>query len=485
MDRPFSFLKLPSRPEKPRQVGITMVLDKNLGAQALKDLVEYGGDYIDILKFGWGTARLYPQKVLEEKILTLKNHLILSCPGGTFLEVACAKNKTTQFFREIKKIGFNCVEVSDGTVAMSRAEKLNLILQAKDAGFLVFSEVGKKNKVEDQKYSIQEKIDHALEEIRSGSFKVIMEARECGTQGIFDEKGEIIPEFLEPLVSQVGFQNLILEAPMVSQQQWLISNLGNTVNLGNVAPEDVLNLETLRCGLRSGTLKEYHLAKISLYLENGISGALHAAAKNNLIIVVDALRCSTTIISALAGGLKSVKTVTSIEDCVGEVTAGERGGIKISHLNLDNSPMVFQNGKFSGKELVLTATNGTECIEACAHSQGPILIGGMVNAKAVAQRALELAKRDSRDITIVMAGRNNQLAKEDLIAASEIASNLKECTLKGYIRLLESKDPIRDFLESDSGRNLVLIGKREDVLFCARGDLFSIVPEYKNGVFKI
>ena len=478
----FKNIKLPFRPPKPRQVGFTMVLDKGMGIQALTDFLNTCSAYVDLVKFGWGTSMVLPGDIVNRKIELITESGVLVCPGGTLTEIAYIRNSVDQFLNEANDLKFTCIEVSDGIIKMPHENKLDLIKKARNHGFIVISEVGKKFPVEDKRYSIDERTDNAIKELEAGSFKVIIEARESGSCGIFDEEGEVIPEYVEKLVSRIGIHNIIFEAPRVMQQQWLISNLGNSVNLGNVFPEDCINLETLRCGLRAGTLKEYHLDKVSVFIENGVSGALHATSKNDVIVVVDALRASATIVTALASGIKSVKPVTSTDECVGELTAGERGGKKIPTLDLDNSPLSFKNGDFAGKKLTLTSTNGTECIKTSSSHNSPVLIGSLLNAKAVAARALELAHSTERNITVVMAGRNNLMANEDLISASEIVSYLQDCTLKGYIKPVFSNDFIKDFLESESGKNLTLLGKEDDVLFSAQKDIYDIVPEYKEGL---
>jgi len=478
----FSVIQRPFRPAKPRSSGLTMVLDKGLGVAALKDWLQIAGKHVDIVKLGWGTSGVVPEDVLREKIRILRESEILVCPGGTFLEIAYAQRRVPAFLQAARELGFSCIEVSDGTVAMSHADKVQLIARARDQGFTVMSEIGKKFAVEDKRYPLAQRIDDLQAELRAGAAKVIVEARETGTFGIFDDDGEIVPEQLEGLLAAAGIQQILFEAPRPAQQQWLVSNLGNSVNLGNVAPEDCINLETLRLGFRAGTLKEYHLAQVSASIEQGVGGALHAASKKDVIIVVDALRCSSTVIAALAGGVKSIRPVVSADECVGEVTAGERGGKKIPGLDYDNSPVNLSAPALRGKSLVLTTTNGTECIKTSASYGSPVLIGALINATAVAKAALRLARELRRNISIVMAGRNNQLAPEDLISASEIIARLDGVTLKGYIRPVHAADCAREFLESDSGRAIVAQGRRDDVLFCSQKDTHSTVPVYRDGL---
>jgi 2-phosphosulfolactate phosphatase len=459
-----------------------MVLDKGMGVDALKDWVQIAGKHVDIVKLGWGTSGVVPEAVLREKIRILRENEILVCPGGTFLEIAYAQRRVDPFLQAAHELGFSCIEVSDGTVSMPHADKIQLIRQARDGGFTVLSEVGKKFEFEDQRYPLQQRVDDLQEELRAGAQKVILEARESGTFGIFNTDGEVIPEHFEAMLAAAGIQQMLFEAPRASQQQWLVTNLGNSVNLGNVAPEDCINLETLRLGLRAGTLKEYHLDQVSVSIEQGVGGALHAASKKDVIIVVDALRCSSTVIAALAAGVTSIRPVVSADECVGEVTAGERGGKKIPGLDDDNSPISLSSPGLKGKKLVLTTTNGTECIKTSASYGSPVLIGALINAGAVAKQALRLARELGRNISIVMAGRNNQLAPEDLISASEIVAQLDDVTVKGYIRPIHAADCAREFLESDSGRAITAQGRRDDVLFCAQKDTHSTVPIYSDGL---
>jgi len=478
----FTSIALPHRSQKPRTSGITMVLDKNMGINSMKEFLESAGNYVDLVKFGWGTSNIIPPEIVREKIKLLNEHNVLVCPGGTLFEVAYAQNKVDLFLKEAKELGFSSVEISDGIVDIPHDEKLRAIRDAKELGFIVISEVGKKNPITDKRYSLDERINNATKELEAGSYKVIIEARESGSVGVYDNEGEILPEVVEKLVSKLGAENLIFETPLHKQQIWFITNIGNSVNLGNIPPDSCINLETLRRGLRADTLAEYHIDKTTVSIENGISGAIRASSKDDIIIVVDALRLTTTIITAIAEGVKFVKPVTSIDECIGEVTLGERGGSKIPHLDYDNSPLIFLNKKFADKEIVITATNGTEAIIASSLHHSQILLGSMINAKAVAKRALDLAHSKKRNISIVMAGRNNLIAREDLLSASEIVANLPGYVLKGNLQLIHSSDYVKDFLESESGENLALLGKKDDVLFCAQKNIYDVTPEYTNGI---
>jgi phosphosulfolactate synthase len=242
-------------PAKPREVGLTSVLDKGLGLHALQDLVALAGPYIAIVKLGWGTAALYPAPVLASKVALLRAAEIAVCPGGTLLEIAWAQARTEAFFAFAKAAGFTAVEVSDGTYAMPRRDKLALITRAARLGFHVVSEVGKKSPEEDAKLTPEQRIGLIRQEMDAGAWKVILEGRESGTVGIYDARGTVQSELVDLLVAEFGVTSLIFEAPQKSQQVWLMRHYGSLVNLGNVPPEEVVSVATLRYGLRSDTVR--------------------------------------------------------------------------------------------------------------------------------------------------------------------------------------------------------------------------------------
>lgn len=242
-----------SRTSKPRQSGKTMVIDKGLGLHAYADLLETATPYMDIIKFGFGTAPLYPPEVLKLKIELARERGITVMPGGTFLEVAVANGLTDTFFDMALKLGFNGVEVSDGTIEMDAVLRKRLIRSAVEKGFEVYTEYGKKcwgSRVE-----VQELIDTVLSDIENGAELVTIEARESGAGvGIFDENGECRDDEVQAVLDQIKSPHLLLwEAPQKQQQVHLIQMLGTDVNLGNIAPQDIFALEALRRGLRSDT----------------------------------------------------------------------------------------------------------------------------------------------------------------------------------------------------------------------------------------
>ncbi len=245
------FLGLPARVAKPRNVGMTHVMDKGLGLADIRSMVEMSGDYIDIVKLGWGTS--YVTGILREK-LDLYNSLgIPVVCGGTLLEVAEARGKIDGYRSWLSAQGFISVEVSDGTIDMPRERKLELIsLFAQD--FQVLSEVGSKDA--EAIYAPYQWVQWIKEEQQAGSWKVITEARESGTAGIFRTTGEVRSGLIDEIAHEIDVTTLLFEAPQKDQQAWFIKHFGPDVNLGNIPPDEVIPLETLRRGLRSDTMMD-------------------------------------------------------------------------------------------------------------------------------------------------------------------------------------------------------------------------------------
>jgi 2-phosphosulfolactate phosphatase len=482
MNNAFPFLDQPRRSDKPRRQGMTMVLDKNLSTSRLSELIETGGQWFDLVKLGWGTSACFDRNIISEKCRLLRNAGIDICPGGTLFELSFLQGKFDEMLGEAHDLGFNCIEISNGNVPISSREKLACIREAARKGFKVVSEVGSKILEEDHQLSVKQRIEDVRAELDAGSSKVIMEARESGTLGIFAHDGALDRAMLDGLLRELDSMDLIFEAPRKEQQAALIGLLGADVNLGNIAPEDVIPLETLRRGLRSDTLRHFHMHTPNVLIELGPSGAKAASDRGDVIIVVDVLRATSTIVAALAGGMTAVRPVATVDECVGEVTAGERGGHKVPHLDFDNSPLEFVDGRQRGKKLCLTTTNGAECLLSAAQNErAVVLAGALLNVTAVARAALTLAQRRACNITIVVAGRNNQIAVEDQIAATQIALAIPGAEVRGAVPMLTADDYLIDFLNSDSGRNLSSLGRVQDVIFCAQKDAFDIVPMLKDG----
>ena len=232
-----------------KHVGLTHVIDKGLGPRAWEDVLEVAGDHISIVKLGWGTA--YVTSNLERKLEVLRDKPVVI--GGTFFEVVYALGKLDEYKQWLIDLGLTHVEISDGTIDIPRERKLELIADfARD--FTVLSEVGSKDS--SVEYSADEWTQWLQEELEAGAWKVITEAREGGTAGIFDSSGGMRTELISEIANVVGPANIVFEAPTKAAQAWFIKEFGASVNLGNIPPEEVIPLETLRLGLRGDTLKE-------------------------------------------------------------------------------------------------------------------------------------------------------------------------------------------------------------------------------------
>lgn len=250
----FEFLSI-KREEKPRNRGITMVLDKGLGLQTASSLMEISGEYVDYLKFGWGTSIVHEQDIVKAKVEMYKSHDITPYTGGTLFELAYRANMLDEFFSEAHNLGFPAVEISDGSLSIPHENKLEAIEKAKADGFEVLSEVGKKDPTLDKELTLDERIDNMKEELNAGSSLVIVEAREGGKNiGIFDKTGNAKEDEIDYILDNFDADKILWEAPNKDQQVFFILKLGNTVNLGNVSSDDITSLETLRRGLRGDTI---------------------------------------------------------------------------------------------------------------------------------------------------------------------------------------------------------------------------------------
>ncbi|TMM34213.1 MAG: phosphosulfolactate synthase [Actinobacteria bacterium] len=232
-----------------RDGGLTHVLDKGLGPRAWEDVLETSGAYIDIVKLGWGTA--FVTEGLERKLDILREKPVVI--GGTFFEVVYVKDQLDDYKRWLGELGITHVEISDGTIEIPRERKLELIEDfARD--FTVLSEVGSKDS--DVVFAPYEWVEWIKQEKDAGAWKVITEARESGTAGVFRASGEMRTGLVAEIAHSIDFHDLVWEAPTKASQAWFIKEFGPNVNLGNIPPEEVIPLETLRLGLRGDTLKE-------------------------------------------------------------------------------------------------------------------------------------------------------------------------------------------------------------------------------------
>ncbi len=242
------FLDLPTRATKPRGIGITHVLDRGVPLSHSADLLAMSESYIDVWKLGWGISYLDP--TLPGKLELLARHGVLASPGGTLLEIAWAQGRAMEFLGWARDCGFPCVEVSAGTVAMDQAAKQELIAEAA-RHFIVLAEVGTKDP--GAHLTPARWAQEVAGDLEAGATWVLAEGRASGTVGIYDPSGAVREDVISALVSVAGPEFLVFEAPREQQQAWFVRRFGPDVNLANVAPADVLGLETLRLSLRADT----------------------------------------------------------------------------------------------------------------------------------------------------------------------------------------------------------------------------------------
>lgn len=249
----FSLNNLPKRSEKPRKHGITLVLDKGYSVRQAEDFCEVCSNYVDVIKLGWGTS--YVTQSLDDKLKVYSEAGIPVYLGGTLFEAYVLRDQLDDYRKLLEKYNIEYVEVSNGTIWLSDERKQNIIKELSQ-DFTVFSEVGSKNPNEIiPPYKWVKVIE---QELNAGADKVICEARESGTVGVFRPNGEVRSGLIEEITDQISVDKLIFEAPKKEQQVWFIRKYGSNVNLGNIQPEEVIPLETLRLGLRSDTLMDFY-----------------------------------------------------------------------------------------------------------------------------------------------------------------------------------------------------------------------------------
>jgi len=243
---------IPDRPAKPRKSGLTMVMDKGLSVREAEDFMSVGSEYTDYVKLGFGTSLVTPG--FEKKILIYKRAGAVPYFGGTLFEAFIIRNMYDQFVEFVKKNEIDLVEISDGSYDIEHNRKLDYISRLSKI-VTVISEVGSKKK--EVVYSPDEWVAMMKAELDAGSVKVIAEARESGTTGIYNDDGSINSEIISAISTHVKLENVLWEAPMKSQQAWFIKNFGANVNLGNIEPNEIIPLESLRCGLRGDTFFQF------------------------------------------------------------------------------------------------------------------------------------------------------------------------------------------------------------------------------------
>ncbi len=252
MQHLFELADVPDRSLKPRRFGLTMVMDKGLSLRQVEDMLEVSEPYIDLVKLGFGTSYVSPN--LEDKLELYRDSGIPVYFGGTLFEAFIARGQFEQFVRMLEHFGMEYTEVSDGSLELPHEEKCEYIRKL-SRYVTVLSEVGSKDA--SKILPPYKWIRLMRQELDAGAWKVIAEARESGTVGIYRGSGEVRSGLIEEILTRIPEERIIWEAPMKEQQVWFIKLIGANVNLGNIAPSEVIPLETLRLGLRSDTFHHF------------------------------------------------------------------------------------------------------------------------------------------------------------------------------------------------------------------------------------
>lgn len=248
----YTLKNLPERTTKPRQKGFTMAMDKGLSVREAEDFMSMCADHVDIVKLGWGTSYVTP--TLKEKLKVYKEAGIPTYFGGTLFEAFIIRDQFDDYRKILDKYEMSYAEVSDGSIDLDHDKKLEYIAKlAKQV--TVLSEVGSKDA--DKIIPPYMWIDLMQKELDAGAWKVIGEARESGNVGLFRSSGEVRSGLVQEILTKIPFEKIIWEAPQKAQQVWFIQLLGANVNLGNISPNEVIPLETIRLGLRGDTFLHF------------------------------------------------------------------------------------------------------------------------------------------------------------------------------------------------------------------------------------
>ncbi len=258
---------MPRRPPKPRTEGLTYVLDKGLSLREVEDLLEVAEPCVDVVKLGWGTSVITPR--LQNKLRLYREAGIDVYFGGTLFEVFHLRGQLERYLDFLRAVEVRIIEISDGSIEIEHSAKTELISRLA-AEFTVLSEVGSKDASHITPPYLW--VEMIRSELRAGSTRVICEARESGTVGLFRPNGEVREGLVDEIVHMVGRQEVVFEAPRKSQQVWFLKRLGPNVNLANISPAEVLSLETLRLGLRGDTLLDFYEEREGVSERSGDGG---------------------------------------------------------------------------------------------------------------------------------------------------------------------------------------------------------------------
>lgn len=243
---------IPKRAKKPREEGLTMVMDKGLSLNEAENMVALKSELTDIVKLGFGTSLL--TRYIDKKIKLYQKAGMMVYTGGTLFEAFIIRNQFDDFCKLMDRLKLEMVEVSDGSISLQHDTKCEYIHKL-SKNFKVISEIGSKD--ESVKLTSSEWISYMNKELSAGSWKVIAEAREGGNVGMFDPDGNIKDNLINQITKNILSSKILWEAPQKKQQVWFINNFGANVNLGNISPNDIISLECLRIGLRGDTFENY------------------------------------------------------------------------------------------------------------------------------------------------------------------------------------------------------------------------------------
>lgn len=244
----FKLKQIPERTIRPREKGLTMVMDKGLGIHEVENFLSVCSPHVDLVKLGFGTAYVTPN--LDEKIKLYHDAGIRVYFGGTLFEAFIVRNQYDDYLRMLERFNLNHAEISDGSIEMPHEIKLEYINKL-SKHVTVLSEVGSKDV--EKIIPPYQWIELMKSELKAGAWKVIAEAREAGNVGVYRSSGEVREGLVQEILTKIPEEKIIWEAPQKAQQTYFIKLVGANVSLGNIAPNDVIPLETLRLGLRSDT----------------------------------------------------------------------------------------------------------------------------------------------------------------------------------------------------------------------------------------
>ena len=248
----FFLTDIPERTKKPRENGLTMMMDKGLSINDTKNFIKMCGPHTDIIKLGFGTSAISPN--IETKIKIYQDAGLMVYLGGTLFEAFITRGMLEEYIALLKKWNITMCEVSDGSIDISHDEKCKYITDlAKE--FTVVSEVGSKD--ENILIAPYKWIELMQKELKAGAWKVIAEAREGGNVGIFNKTGDVRSDLIDEILTKIASEDILWEAPKKPQQVWFVKLLGANVNLGNIAWDEIIPLETLRIGLRGDTFNTF------------------------------------------------------------------------------------------------------------------------------------------------------------------------------------------------------------------------------------